>query len=78
MATTRGWSSLTSEPLLTRTSRRDRLDLCEMPIWSILFSVMWLGDIRVALWTGLCGNRLSVAADYKVGMGTKDCKMLTV
>ena len=55
---TRWWSDDTSAPLITRTSRHDLLNFWLMQMWSIWFSVLWSGDLHVALWIRLCGKML--------------------
>ena len=55
-AASRWWSDAASAPLFTRTSRRERLNYLFMHMWSIWFSVVWSGDIQVALWMDLWGK----------------------
>ena len=52
------WSGDTSAPVITCTSCHDHLNLWLMHMWSIWFSVMWFGNIHVALWMRLCGKML--------------------
>ena len=54
----RWWSDDTSAPLITRRSRQYLLNFRLMHMRSISFSMMWFGDIYVALWMRLCGKML--------------------
>ena len=49
----------TSDPLLKRTSGKDRRHLPLMRRWSICFMSLWLGEIQVRLCISLCANRIT-------------------
>ena len=53
------WSEVVSASLCTLCmSCIDLLNFCPIQMWSIWFSVLWTGDIQVALCILLCGNKL--------------------
>ena len=56
--TKRWWSELMSARLFPLTSRSTLLHLLVIDMWSIRFSDSKRGEIHVALYVGLCGNRV--------------------